>query len=162
MRTGGEQSQWHAPAEPAQSTGFAHHYFPMNINLSEWTQVAYNRQSGSEPLVSYLNRNKSRGTGLVSFNRQAVELLGLKHGDHLLIMQRPKEPLNLLLLVKDSGGSKITIGKSSAKVTGGSFYAATGGKYATVRWRPQLVKIDGLRDGKAVLLTAIESEKKAA
>lgn len=132
----------------------------MNINLSEWTQVAYNRQSGTEPLVSYLNRNKSRGTGLVSFNRQAVDLLGLKQGDYVSILQKPKEPLNLLLLVVGSGGSKVTVGKGSAKVTGGPFYAATGGKYATIRWRPKRVNVDGFRT--AIMLTAISSEKKAA
>lgn len=134
----------------------------MNINLSEWTPVSYNRQSGTEPLVSYLNRLKSRGTGLVSFNRQAVQLLGLKNGDHVSILQRPKEPLNLLLLIVGSGGSKVTLGKSSAKVTGGAFYAATGGKYATIRWKPQAVLIDNNPRFRGILLTAISSEKKAA
>lgn len=134
----------------------------MNINLSEWTQVAYSRQSGTEPLVSYLNRRKARGTGLVSFNHQAVQLLGLKQGDRVSILQRPKEPLNLLLLIVGAGGSKVTVGKGSAKVTGGAFHAATGGKYATIRWKPQAVKVDGDPRFRGILLTAISSEKKAA
>ena len=133
----------------------------MNLNLSDWTPVNFSREYGKAPLVSYLNRAKGRSTGLVVINRQAVDLLGLKDGQRVQVMVRRKpggNPLDLVL-IPGPEGAKLTFGEHDAKLTGGPFFAATGGKYATIRWVPSLVKV---LDREVILLTCKESERRAA
>lgn len=133
----------------------------MNLNLSDWTPVTHSREYGKAPLVSFLNRAKGRSTGLVVINRQAVDLLGLKDGARLLVMAQKMavvNPLNLLL-IPGNDGVKVTFSSHDAKVSGGPFFAATGGKFATIRWTPSLVKVG---ETSAILLTCTTSERKAA
>lgn len=133
----------------------------MSLNLSDWTPVNFSREYGKSPLVSYLNRAKGRSTGLVVINRQALELLGLKDGQRVQVMVRRKpsgNPLDLVLVPGDEG-AKLTFGEHDAKVSGGPFFAATGGKFATIRWKPSLVKVG---ETSAILLTCTTSERRAA
>lgn len=132
----------------------------MSLNLSDWTPVKFTREYGKSPLVSFLNRAKGRSTGLVVFNRQALELLGLKDGMRVQVMAQKKptvNPLNLLL-IPGNDGVKVTFSSHDAKVSGGPFFAATGGKFATIRWTPSLVKVG---ETSAILLTCTTSERKA-
>ena len=123
--------------------------------------VNFSREYGKSPLVSYLNRAKGRSTGLVVINRAALELLGLKDGQRVQVMVRRKpggNPLDLVLVPGDEG-AKLTFGEHDAKLTGGPFFAATDGKYATIRWAPSLVKVV---DREVILLACKESERRAA
>lgn len=132
----------------------------MNLNLSDWIPATHSREFGREPLVSFLNRSKTRSTGLVVINKAALELIGLKDGDRVQVMAQKKatqNPLNLLL-IPGNDGVKVTFSDHDAKISGGPFFAATGGKFATIRWRPVPVEAG---EATGVLLTCLSSEKRA-